>query len=168
MKRNYLALYSENKSHLGQLGSYDTDKKRWVSNPCRLTMDEDLERDLEAFDFGKCYFLQSHHRDLSNAKFGRNRNGEILVSERPIYLSVSEGVAMALKAYRSSKAQLANLKPMALTPDNRYVKKVTIFTETLLEQAIAYHSAGMALRQIAQRLDVNHESLRRTLRKRVV
>lgn len=166
MKRNYLALYSKDKAHLGQLGSYDTDKKKWVSNPYHLTMDKDLKPDLEAFGFGGCYFLQSHHKDLSNAKFARNRNGEILVSERPIPLSVSEGISIATKAYRSSEAQLANLRSLALTSENRYVKKVTIFTETLLEQAVAYQTAGMTLRRIAQRLNVNYESLRKTLRNR--
>lgn len=164
MKKIYLSLFSATKPYLGQIGIYDINKKRWVSNPFMLTMDNDLLHDLKAWGFGECYFYLSRFKDLSDAKLDRNRDGEIKVSDRPRKLPLVEGIGLATKTYNSSRAQLANLKPSALTDENRYIRRVSIFTDSVLSQAAAFRGNGMSLSGIAARLGVNYESLRKTMR----
>lgn len=166
MSRHYLTLYSTSKPSLGVIGVFDIDAKKWISNRLNLTLDIDMEADLAAFGFGECYFQLSKFKDLGNATFSRNRDGVIRKCDLPTKLSVMDAVALvANTSYKSSTAQLSNLKLGGLTPQNHYVRRVTVFTESVLQQVSDFQNDGFSLKKIAGKLDLNYASLSATLRK---
>lgn len=164
----YLFIFPSHKPNAEPVAIYDTAERRWIKNPFRLGERNPILSDLSYY-CGDVHGYLFKVSKMESIRFDRNREGEIILDQRPPKLSQDEIVkllnAKAKKLVVSQQRQ--NLSKGGLTDANRYKPKI-IYTDDVLSQAVSMKSEGLTWDVIAKALGdhINPESLKAAIRKK--
>lgn len=139
------------------VGIYDTVERKWLRN--RLHLGFALMR--ADFSYYGLTAYASRFKDLQNAEFERNREGEIIASERPVKLTGDqvEEIVKPTQPKPATASQIANLSKGGLTDANRY-KKPKLATAEVLEAVGQHRLDGLSWSEVGKALGMNPATLK--------